>query len=84
MPKVHPEFEQGYREGHENGYNLGRRAVDFAKRDLAEKARKAISDLWIDTRFDSQWRNGFEQCKGEALRAVEQLFTESVAVKGEG
>lgn len=54
-----------------------KRAVATAERDLAKKARQAINDLWIDTRFDSQWRNGFEQCKGDALRKLQRVFTES-------
>jgi len=46
-----------------------------AKRDLAQKVLSAIDRLWIDTRFDSQWRNGFIQCQGEVRREIQCLFT---------
>jgi hypothetical protein len=58
-------------------------SIVAARRDLAKKALAAIDELWIDTRFDGQWRNGFQQCKSEALREMRRLFAaEGVAVEG--
>ena|SRR5688572_24514319 len=47
------------------------------KRDLAEKVLAAISGLRIDDRFSPHWRNGFGQCKGDALQELQRVFTES-------
>src|SRR5687768_10714830 len=52
-------------------------AVADAKRDLAEKVLAAISGLRIDDRFSPHWQNGFGQCKGDALRELQRVFTES-------
>lgn len=81
MPKVHPEFEVGYREGHESGYNLGRRAVDFAKRDLAEKVMAVVREraaLWDQcAEIDSQQRDQAFNVVDDLHAAIIRIFIES-------
>jgi hypothetical protein len=73
MPKVHPEFESGYREGHENGYNLGRRAVDFAKRDLAGRVL-----VLFEGPFSSK-----NLRRVDVVAAIKRVFTELGVEVGE-
>jgi hypothetical protein len=74
MPRVHPEFEAGYREGYESGYNLGRGAVDFAKRDLAEKALAAIDGERLHENLDNESDRGYQQAVDDVRAAVERVL----------
>jgi hypothetical protein len=86
-PLEDPEYNRGYNAGYSAGVAYGLRcaneAIDgstiitAAKRDLAEKVLTAIGNLQIDDRFSAHQHNGFGQCKGEALRELRRIFTES-------